>query len=137
MFIHATTLEEAEFKLKTGYKASASSYRHCKSFPILGSGQGSTNSPIIWCFISSVAFFTHKQRAHGIFFHTPDQSMSIRISMVGFVDDSTSITGGDASHSYQQVKEMMIKYAQLWHDILWVTGGEIGINQVWLSSYLF
>ena len=38
VFIHATTLEEAEFKLKTGYKASTSSYKHCKLFPILGSG---------------------------------------------------------------------------------------------------
>merc|ERR1711884_655074 len=46
VFIHATTMDEAEFKLKTSKNVSETSYRHCLKFPIHGSGQGSTNSPI-------------------------------------------------------------------------------------------
>jgi hypothetical protein len=38
IFIHAQTLEEAEFKLKTSTKLSETSYRHCIKFPIHGTG---------------------------------------------------------------------------------------------------
>ena len=40
VYIHAGTLNEAEYKLKL------SSYRHCKKFPIHGTGQDSDNSPM-------------------------------------------------------------------------------------------
>ena len=125
VFVHARTLEEAEFKLKTSKSVSSTSYRHCTKFPIHGTGQGSTNSPIIWCFISSVAFTAHEQKAHGMLFVSPDNSTSVRINMVGFVDDSTCITGGDASTSYSELTDMMKEDAQLWHDLLWITGGKL------------
>ena len=38
IFVHATTLEEAEFKLKTSAGISASSYKYCVKFPLHGSG---------------------------------------------------------------------------------------------------
>jgi hypothetical protein len=69
---HAQTLEEAEFKLKTSTKISETAYKHCIKFPIHGTGQGSTNSPIIWCFISSVLFESHDVKAHGMLFESPD-----------------------------------------------------------------
>ena len=125
VFVHAKTLEEAEFKLKTSKRISSTSYKHCTKFPIHGTGQGSTNSPIIWCFISSVAFTAHEQKAHGMLFASPDNSTSVRINMVGFVDDSTCITGGDADTSYSKIKDMMKEDAQLWHDLLWITGGKL------------
>jgi hypothetical protein len=48
VFIHAQTLEEAKFKLKTSTKIYDTSYTHCIKFPIHGTGQGSINLPIIW-----------------------------------------------------------------------------------------
>ena len=125
VFVHAKTLEEAEFKLKTSKSISSTSYKHCTKFPIHGTGQGSTNSPIIWCFISSVAFTAHEQKAHGMLFVSPDNNTSVRINMVGFVDDSTCITGGNANTSYSEIKDMMKEDAQLWHDLLWITGGKL------------
>jgi hypothetical protein len=68
IFIHAQTLEEAEFKLKISTKMSDKSYRHCMRFPVHGTGQGSTNSPTIWCFISSVLLQSHNENAHGMLF---------------------------------------------------------------------
>ena len=47
IFIHAQTLEEAEFKLKSSTKVSETTYKHCIKFPIHGTGQGSSNSPTI------------------------------------------------------------------------------------------
>jgi hypothetical protein len=45
------TLEKARFHLKTSVGISMSSYSHCPEHPIYGTGQGSGNSPHIWCFI--------------------------------------------------------------------------------------
>jgi hypothetical protein len=53
-FVMATTLEECKYKLKTLLGISNEYYKHCKIFPIYGTGQGSGNSPAIW---SSSAVF--------------------------------------------------------------------------------
>ncbi|OEU11291.1 hypothetical protein FRACYDRAFT_246405 [Fragilariopsis cylindrus CCMP1102] len=125
IFVHAKTLEEAEFKLKTSTKISDTSYRHCIKFPIHGTGQGSTNSPMIWCFISSVLFQCHNQRAHGMLFESPSKDMIVRFNMVGFVDDSTCITGGNKNDTLQDLIRKMKEDAQLWHDLLWCSGGKL------------
>eukprot|EP00957_Ditylum_brightwellii_P029373 2220056-Ditylum_brightwellii.AAC.1 len=52
-FVHATTVEEANFKLKTALGISDNFYQHCQAYPIYRAGQGSTNSSIIWLIISS------------------------------------------------------------------------------------
>jgi hypothetical protein len=58
-------------------------------------------------------------------FHSPNGDLFVRINMVVFVDDSTCITGGTAETTYEGVKSMMQQDAQLWHDLLWVTGGKL------------
>jgi hypothetical protein len=125
IFIHAQTLEEAEFKLKISTKMSDKSYRHCIKFPIHGTGQGSTNSPTIWCFVSSVLFQSHDEKAHGMLFESPDGEMFIRFNMVGFVDDSTCITGAEKNDTLADLVSKMTEDAQLWHDLLWCSGGKL------------
>jgi hypothetical protein len=90
IFVHATTLEEAEFKLKISTKVSNTSYKHCIKFLIHGTGQGSSNSPMIWCFISCILFGSHEEQANGILFESPNTELLIKITLAGFVDDSTS-----------------------------------------------
>ena len=67
VFVHTSTLEVAEFKSKIYTKMSETLYKHCAKFPIHEMGQGSTNSPTIWCFVSSVSFQCHNKKAHGIY----------------------------------------------------------------------
>jgi hypothetical protein len=129
IFVHATTLKEAEFKLKASNKVSEASYRHCIKFPIHGTGQGSTNSPTIWCFVSSILFQSHDERASGMLFKSPSGDMVVRFNMVGFVDDSTCITGGEENESLQQVINKMKQDAQLWHDLLWCSGGKLELSK--------
>ena len=45
--------------------------------------------------------------------------------MIGFVDDSTCITGGSTEDSYNDLKFKMTQDAQLWHDLLFVSGGNL------------
>ncbi|KAI2497109.1 hypothetical protein MHU86_17370 [Fragilaria crotonensis] len=49
---NASTLEKTEFHVRTDLGISPTSYHHEESFPIYGTGQGSANSPAIWCFLS-------------------------------------------------------------------------------------
>jgi hypothetical protein len=56
VFVHATMLEETKYKLKTSMGVSDEFYKNCQAFPIYGTGQGSGNSPVIWCIVSSVLF---------------------------------------------------------------------------------
>jgi hypothetical protein len=129
IFIHAQTLEEAEFKLKSSTKVSETTYRHCIKFPIHGTGQGSSNSPTIWCFISSVLFQCHDERASGMLFTSPDGDMVVRFNMVGFVDDSTCITGGNPNDTLKELLKKMKDDAQLWHDLLWCSGGKLELSK--------
>lgn len=45
--------------------------------------------------------------------------------MVGFVDDSTCTTGGNALTTFEELKIKMTEDAQLWHDLLWASGGKL------------
>jgi hypothetical protein len=106
-------------------KISDTTYRHCVKFPIHGTGQGSSNSPMIWCFISSVLFQSHNKKAHSMEFTSPDGDMVVRFNMVGFVDDSMCITGGNVNNTLTELLEKMKQDAQLWHDLLWCSGGKL------------
>jgi Zn-finger protein len=96
-----------ESKLKSSTKVSETSYKHCTEFPIHRTGQGSSNSPTIWCFISCVLFQCHNQRASGKLFTSPAGDTVVRFNMAGFVDDSTCITGCNPNDTMQQLLEKM------------------------------
>ena len=80
---------------------------------------------MIWTFVSSVLFDTHAKHCNGMVFSSPDGDFIVRFSMVGFVNDSTCITDGSAEDSYTDLKTKMTQDAQLWHDLLFVSGGKL------------
>jgi hypothetical protein len=132
IFVHATTLEETKYKLKTSMGVSDEYYANCQAFPIYGTGQGSGNSPAIWCIVSSVLFACHEEQGHGAYFCTPDQQMSVSLSMVGFVDDSTGQVNEFALNSQptpEFLRTIMKHDAQLWSDLLWLSGGLLELNK--------
>jgi hypothetical protein len=53
---NAMTLEKARYHIRTDMGLTDESYTHSPLFPIYGTGQGSGNSPAIWCFLSSVLY---------------------------------------------------------------------------------
>ena len=124
VYVHAATLQEAEYKLKLSSKTSDASYRHCKKFPIHGTRQGSGNSSAIWCFISSILFNCHNQKAHGLTTASPNGDVVVSFSIIGFVDDSTCVTGGKQDETVEQLLVRVKHDVQLWHDLLWASGGK-------------
>ena len=115
-----------QFSLGLG---SNTSYRHCKKFPIHGTGQGSENSPMIWCFISSILFDCHNQKAHGITTASPNGDVVVSFSITGFVGDSTCVTGGKQNKTIDQLLVRVKHDAQLWHDLLWAWGRKLELQE--------
>jgi hypothetical protein len=132
VFVHATTLAETKYKLKTSLGISDEFYENCQAFPIYGTGQGSGNSPAIWCIISSTLFECHQEQAYGAYFCTPDKRMSVSLSMIGFVDDSTGQVNSfctPAQPTPEDLRDIMKHDAQLWSDLLWVSGGLLELGK--------
>ena len=122
------TLRQARYKLRTALGVSDTHYSHTPTRPIYGTGQGSGNSPIIWCFLSSSLFSAHNKNAHGATFATPDGRHYVRITMKGFVDDSTGQTNSFFANPQPNLSELQEKAwhdAQLWNDLPWTSGGAL------------
>jgi hypothetical protein len=124
VMVNALTLQQAKYKLKTELGISDKAYSNCTAFPLYGTGQGSGNSPMIWCFTSSTLF------------ESPDRTVTLSFSMVGFVDDSTS-TVNDFHNNAATVDSLLARLqidAQLWNDLLWCSGGMLELPK---CSYHF
>ena len=76
------TLEMARFHLKTEFQVSDTFYQHSTEYPIHGTGQGSGNSPSLWCFIASTLFDAFAEKGHGASFYSYDGKHSVRLFMV-------------------------------------------------------
>ena len=51
--------------------------------------------------------------------------MIVCYHIIGFVDNSTCIVGRNKNNTIKSLKEKMHKDAQLWHNLLWVSGGKL------------
>ena len=128
--VNCKTLEKAKYHLKTSMKVSDEFYQHCTTHPIYGTGQGSGNSPHIWCFISSTLFDAFDAKAHGATFYSYNGKQSIKIYMLGFVDDCSQQVNEFRSHpqpTAHRLVELMQGDAQLWNNLLWTSGGALEI----------
>ena len=97
-------------------------------FQIFGSGQGSGNSPGLWCIISLVVFDVYELKANGATFYSPDMKTSVTIYLIGYVDDK----GGSTNNFLLLVRAPTAHYihkaahdAQRWNDILKLSGGAL------------
>ena len=126
--LHANTLQQARFHLRTINGISSESYSHCIEFPIYGSGQGSGNSPAIWLFISSTLCDVHNRISHGASFTNPQGTETVKLSMVAFVDDSTGTYNDFQPQNEPSIHDMLPhaqQDCQSWNDLLWCSGGKL------------
>lgn len=139
--LHATTLQAARFHLRNSQgDISKEFYSHSLHSPIHGSGQGSGNSPCIWLLISSTLCDAHNRMATGASFTTPDQTTTVRTTMVGYVDDCTGTYNNfQPQHELpQHIMEMnMQQDAQTWNDLLWCSGGILELQKCSYHSLSF
>jgi hypothetical protein len=99
--INATTLRHAKYLLKTQVGISEPSYSHSDFKPLYGTGQGSANSPMSWCLISTILFNAYASKAKGATSKSSDGTQVIQIFMIGFVDDTSGSTNDFDLHTLQ------------------------------------
>ncbi len=121
--LHADMLRRCQYLLKTDLGVTETGYSHTKTTPIYGTGQGSPNSPTIWCLLSSRLFQAHEQQAQGAVFETPDQSIEVSFSMIGLVDNTYGTI--NRSEDFHQNLRFAEEDAQLWCSLLAATGGAL------------
>ena len=90
--VQGKTLEEAKYHLKTQLGISDDFIQHSQTYPIYGTGQGSGNSTTYWLFISSTLFDMYDCVATGSTYTTPDNTISLVLWAIGFVDDLHTTT---------------------------------------------
>jgi hypothetical protein len=130
--IHAKTLREAKYKLRTAIGISDTAYSHTTQFPLYGSGQGSGNSPVLWLFISATLFDVHDGIAHGATFQDPTGKYAVDLKLSGFVDDTNA-----ALNDWQPQREAGLPIlldrlthdAQTWNDLLFISGGKLELSK--------
>eukprot|EP00957_Ditylum_brightwellii_P033219 2516902-Ditylum_brightwellii.AAC.1 len=89
-FVHAQTLKEVKYILKTALGVSNEYYQHCTTLLIYGSRQGATNSHGIWLTTSSTIRDIYEQSANGTEFVSPDNAIILVFAILGFVVDVTN-----------------------------------------------
>ena len=60
---------------------------------------------------------------------TPNGDAVVSFSIIGFVDNSTCVTGGKQNETIDQLLERVKYDAQLWHDLLWASGGKLELQK--------
>lgn len=127
----ATTLEKAEYKIRTDLGLAQTGYHHSPESPVFVTGQGSSFSPAIWFFISCILYNIYEKMAKTAAYCTPDRSHVFEIGMIGFVDDNNDQTNrflqDEDSTTLPLVLAQTQHNAQCWNDLLTASGGALEI----------
>ena len=131
--MNATTLQQAEYRVRTELGLSKSGYRHEPGHPIYGTGQGSSNSPAIWCFLSSTLFDCYDEVSRSASYCDPTGTVHADLGMVGFVDDCNGQTNAFTSDGSAKTVDHLLastrQNAQSWSDILSASGGALELQK--------
>jgi hypothetical protein len=121
--MHATTLQQAKYFLKTKQGLSTTSYSHSMSTPVYGNGQGAGDSPSQWSQESAMLFDLYEQQVRGTSFKMIDGTMTAKIPLAAFADDTNLLGNDDVNMSSidQLVNEAQIAF-QTWGRLLHAAG---------------
>jgi hypothetical protein len=131
--LNASTLQQAKYHIRTVMGLSSSSYSHHEDMPIYGTGQGSRNSTMIWCFLSSLLFECYDKQAFPAVYTNPDRTNRQTWAMVGFVDESKGQVNNfdeqDTPASLSTLKEKARTNATAWANLLSASGGALELSK--------
>ncbi|KAI2503136.1 hypothetical protein MHU86_11327 [Fragilaria crotonensis] len=127
------TLQKAEYRVRTELGLAEHGYRHSREHPIYGTGQGSGNSPAIWCMLSSVLFDCYEETSFLASYHDPTNSIATTIGLLGFVDDcngQTNLFSAEDEHtSIDTLLSQAQHNAQKWAELLHTSGGALELSK--------
>ncbi len=95
----------------------------------------SGNSPVIWCFISSILYDCYDKQAFKAVYHSRDKSKKVELGMVGSLMTPTAKQIHmyrrklKSSHSRQTAVHRRRTNAQIWSNLLSTTAGALELNK--------
>jgi hypothetical protein len=121
--MHASTLEQAQYYLKTKSGVSTTFYQHSEETPVHGNGQGAGDSPSQWCQQSAMLFDLYSEDQPGNQMSTRSGKFSITLPMAAFADN-TNLLGNDDDRtmSEEQLSEQAQQGFTKWNELLHATG---------------
>ena len=130
---NASTLEQAEYRVRTELELAQDSYRNDPTTPIYRTGQGSANSPAIWCFLSSTLFDCYDTVASSASYVDTEDTITSNLGLIGFVDGCNGQTNDFTADGSLQTLHSLIaqteRNAQHWADLLRASGGALELSK--------
>ena len=131
--MNSTTLEHAEYRIRTELGLAESGYTHTATNPIYGTGQGSANSPAIWCFLSCSLFDCYDSLANQAKYTHPTGTVNTSLGLIGFVDDcngqANQFHSPETTSLVTDILDDARANAQHWSDILQASGGTLELSK--------
>ena len=129
----ASTLEKAEYRIRTDLGLALTGYHHSSENPVYGTGQGSAFPPAVWLFLSCILFDCYEKLAEKAAYCHPDWSRLLEIGTIGFVDDNNDQTNDflrdEDSVTLPLVLANTQHNAQSWNDLLTASGGALELSK--------
>lgn len=127
------TLRDTEYRVRTELGLAENGYRHCNEFPIYGTGQGSGNSPAIWCMLSSLLFDCYDDHSFPAHYHDMTNSVKATLGLLGFVDDCNGQTNMFSTENERTATQPFLLQAQhnaqQWANLLHASGGALELSK--------
>ena len=129
--VHANTLMNMKYQVKTAHGISNDSYSGTTEKPLFGTGQGSGASPAVWLTLVVVLMNTldriTKERTR---FRSPDSPSRHERLIDAFVDDTSLVfTDSYCRLTPEQMIHKMATIAQNWESLLSYSGGSLNLKK--------
>lgn len=118
-------LHQTKYYIKIGNKITEQFYSNTPDIKLFGTGQGSGFSPHIWTLLSSELFQLYSEYSQGFCYHLPYTDESSQVHITAYVDDVNTHHTFPQSTTYNQMIQQTAISAQRWHDILYISGGQL------------
>jgi hypothetical protein len=129
--MHALTLSNAKYHLKTKHGVSDSFYSHSEDSPVYGNGQGAGDSPAQWNQESVLLFDIYRRDVRGATMTLANGTNRIKIPLAAFADD-TNLLGNDEDNKLTQsqlMEEARIAFTT-WNNLLHASGHFMELRSV-------
>ena len=129
--VHAGTLKNMKYRVKTTFGLSEKSYQGTDELPLFGTGQGSGASPAVWLSLVVILMNTLERLARKrITFYSPDSTYRHDRLLDAFVDDtSLAFTDTDHEQTHDQMVKSLETAAQTWQRLLHYSGGALNLRK--------
>ena len=129
--MHAKTIKNMEFHLKTALGVSNEFYKHTSAIPVHGSGQGSCASPTLWLIISTILMRCLDRNTSGMAMVPIQKDGQILMSSIdGFVDDTSLFTNipFHQTDMHEAMRHLQVA-TENWAELLAASGGKLELSK--------